>query len=171
MFKFFKEKKELRERVQKLIKENDRLYERLQNSNMNQNSLLDDLKRLNNYKPTFESMIQEALGFPIDFSSASKDKCLPPHFLDNLPEEERKNFIIEMETIYKSERFQSVLKYMINLFAISSFYKDDDKARRNGQIAAVAFRTFIIQMEDMHREFTTYHQKEEEFDEQAILPE
>lgn len=116
------------------------------------------------------ALMRESLGLSIDFSAAN-DKCLPLHFLDGMQDAERHNFVNHMETIYNDDKFQKVVKYMINLFATNAIYKYDREEMKNGQIAVVAFRTFLNQLEKMHLEFTSYKSKDEEFDEQGILPE
>lgn len=117
------------------------------------------------------ALMRESLGMQIDFSAASNDRCLPPYFLDDLTAEQRKNFIIHMETIYNDERYQKVVRYMINVFATNAIYKYDEEKRKNGQIAVVAFRTLLSELEKMHKEFLSYKAVDEEFDDQEILPE
>lgn len=116
-------------------------------------------------------LMREALGMQIDFAAASTDKCLPPHFLQELTDAERKNFITSMETIYVDEKFQKVVRYMINLFATNAIYKYDKDEMRAGQIAVVAFRTFLKEFSDMHKEFLGYREQEDNFDPLAIMPE
>ncbi len=121
---------------------------------------------------TFEGMMSEALGMEIDFSSADKDKCLPPHYLEGLTDEERKNFIFDMELIYSNEKFQKVVKYMINVFSLGMVYKKEERDRQNCQAAVVGFRTFLNKFDDIHREFleSKKNPDDEEFDDQEILP-
>jgi len=117
------------------------------------------------------ALMRESLGMAIDFSAASTDKCLPPHFLKEMEEDERKNFVIDMETIYKNDNFKKVVFYMINLFATNAIYKYEEEQRKNGQIAVIAFRTLLKEFEEMHNEFIGYKQKDEGFDPLATMPE
>lgn len=118
----------------------------------------------------FHDLMIESLGLPIDFSVVN-DKCLPLHFLSDLEGMERRNFVNHMETIYNDEKFQKVVKYMINLFATNAVYKRNEKEMKYGQIAVVAFRTLLKEFDKMHSEFLSYKKGDEEFDDQAILPE
>ncbi len=108
----------------------------------------------------------------VDFSAADKDKCQPIYFLEGLTEDERKVFISDMETIYSNDRFQKVVRYMLNLFAMKSVYADGTDQQKNGQIAVIAFRTFLKKFDDMHLEFLSYKKNDDEdFDEHGVLPE
>lgn len=124
-----------------------------------------------NSMPSMAELMRESLGLSVDFASASNDECLPPHFLEGLSEEERKNFIVDMETVYSNDRFQTVVRYMINLFATNAIYKADKDEMKNGQIAVVALRTLLKKFNDMHKEFLSYKKSDEGFDDQEILPE
>lgn len=128
------------------------------------------LHRADNQK-NMAALMRESLGLAVDFSAASQDKCLPSHFLEGLEEDERKNFITDMESVWSNERFQHVVRYMINLFATNAVYKADPDQMKNGQIAVVAFRTFLKEFDKMHIEFEGYKKVDEEFDDQAILAE
>lgn len=116
-------------------------------------------------------LMRESLGLQVDFAAASMDKCLPPHYLEGLEEAERKNFITDMETIYSDEKFQKVVKYLINLFATNAIYKEDPKQRDNGQVAVIAFRTLLKEFDKMHIEFANYKKSDEDdFDPLAVMP-
>lgn len=120
---------------------------------------------------TMADLMRESLGFPIDFSEADKDTCMPPHFLAGLDEDERKAFIGDMESIYSNDKFQKVVRYMINVFGMTALYKESEQDRKNGQIAILAFRSFMKRFEEMHREFLQSKKNpDEEFDDQEILP-
>lgn len=160
--------KKYKERISHLEKVNIELARQLAQA---KRDIEKEKEILRNEDNLMAALMREALGMQIDFSAASTDKCLPPHFLQELSEAERKNFIISMETIYADDKFQKVVRYMINLFATNAIYKYDKDEMRAGQIAVVAFRTFLKEFSDMHKEFLGYKQKEDEFDPLAIMPE
>lgn len=157
--------KKYKDRILELEKENKRLEQSVTIFSCKNDELSQKLKG------SMADLMRDSLGMQIDFSAASTDKCLPPHFLEDLSEDERKNFIIDMETIRSNDRFQKVIRYMINLFATNAIYKYDEEQRKNGQIAVVAFRTFLKQFDDMHRDFISYKKVEDDFDPLATLPE
>lgn len=133
-----------------------------------------DLKNRNNKipQPSMADLMRESLGFSVDYASADKDTCLPPHYLNLLSEEERENFIIDMETIHSNERFQQVVRYFINWFAMNAMYKADEEQRNNGRIAMLGFRSFLKEFDKMHTEFLSYKKSEDnDFDPLATLPE
>lgn len=150
-------------RIQELEEKNQRLVTDVR-------SLLEKLK-VAQKSSSMADLMRESLGMQIDFSAASNDKCLPPHYLEGLSEDERENFVVAMETIYSDEKFQKVLKYMINLFATNAIYKYDKEEMRAGQIAVIAFRTLVRELDKMHSEFLGYKKVDEPFDEHAIMPE
>lgn len=132
---------------------------------------LDKLKAKIQKPYTMEDLMRESLGFPIDFSEADNDKCMPPHYLKGLESDQRKSFISDMEVIYSNDNFQKVVKYMINVFGMNALYKESDQDRKNGQIAIIAFRTFLKRFEEMHKEFLeSKRDPEEDLDDQEILP-
>lgn len=117
----------------------------------------------------FAALMRESLGLQIDFFASVKG--LPPYFLDGLDEDDRKNFIIDMESIYSNERFQLVLRYLINVFAMNAIYKADKQQRDNGQIAVIAFEALTSQLTTMHKEFLSYKRNEDEdYDPLETLP-
>lgn len=169
--KKYKEKiLELERLVDRLREDRDRNYKvYIANDDMWRKQLSDLERKLKNIP--LEDLMRESLGLQIDFSTAS-EKGMPPYFLEGLEEEERKNFIIDMETVYTNERFQKVVCYMINVFGMNAIFKYDDELKRNGQIAVIAFRTFLKQFEAMHREFVGYRKSaDDDFDPLNPLPE
>lgn len=122
-------------------------------------------------KGSMADLMRESLSMQIDFSSAS-DKGLPPHYLDDLSEDDRKNFIIDMETVYSNERFQKVVNYMINLFGMNCVYREDKEQMKNNQMAVIGFRTLLKQFDTIHTEFLSYRKSENDvFDPLSTLPE
>lgn len=117
-------------------------------------------------------LMRESIGMQIDFSSASADKCQPVHFLEGLSEIERKDFISSMESIHNDDKFQKVVRFMINIFAMNMVYRQEETERIRNQGAVVAFRTFLKELDKMHTEFVDYKKKEsDDFDPLATLPE
>lgn len=121
-------------------------------------------------QPSMADLMRESLGMVVDFSEADKKTCLPPHYLDTLTTEERKNFVADMETIYTNDKFQSVVKYMINLFAFNITFKADKEQMKNNQMAVIGFRTLLREFDKMHSEFLEQKKNSDtEFDEQDLL--
>lgn len=118
------------------------------------------------------ALMRESLGLSIDFSTAHKDTCKPPYYLDTLDEQSRKNFVIHMESITSDPRLQTLVRYMLNVFAMKAVYGADE-IQKNGQIAVIAFRTLLQEFDKLHVEFLSYTKDEEEddFDEHGVLPE
>lgn len=167
---FNKYKKRVREEFKKQHEHNIQIFLNKEKDYLDKISILND--KIDKLKHgSMADLMRESLGITVDFSAASKDKCMPVYYLDGLSEEERKHFITEMETIYTSDKFHIVLNYMINLFATNAIYKEDKEQMKNGQIAVAAFRTLINRFDDMHREFLSYKKTDEEFDPLGILPE
>lgn len=121
-------------------------------------------------KGSFADLMRESLGMTIDFSEADTKTCLPAHFLEGLTSDERKNFVSDMETIYANEKFQSVVKYMINLFALNMVFKADEEERKRNQAAVIAFRTLLREFDKMHVEFLeSKRNADEDVDPQELL--
>lgn len=116
-------------------------------------------------------LMRESLGMSIDFAAASKDKCLPPSYLDDLDLEERKSFITDMESVYSNDRFKKIVNYFINLFATNAIYKFDEEQRNNNRAAVFGFRTFLQEFDKIHKEFLEYKKDpDEDFDPLETLP-
>ncbi len=59
---------------------------------------------------------------------------------------------------------------MINVFATNAIFKEDKEQMKNGQIAVIAFRTFLKKFDDMHKEFLSLTKVEEAFDPLEVMP-
>lgn len=121
-------------------------------------------------QPSMAELMKESLGMTIDFSLADNKTCLPPHYLDGLDSEARKNFIADMETVYSNEKYQAVVRYLINLFALNAVFKDDKEKMKNNQMAVVAIRTLSQEFDKIHLEFLEQKKDPDTlFDEQELL--
>lgn len=106
----------------------------------------------------------------MDFSNVN-DEGKPPHYLAGLSDKERKNFIANMESIYSSEQFKTVINYVINLIANYSFQKEPDESKiRNGRYAVIGIRTLMSEFERVHSEFLDSKKKVDDFDPLSIMP-
>lgn len=154
--------KKLKEKNTHLARVNEELVRRL---NMKEKELL--------RKPvgSMADLMRKSLGLAIDFSAASADNCMPKHFLAGLDEDAKKNFVIHMETIHSDQRFQAIMRYMINLFATNAIYKADPEQMKNGRVAAVAFRTLLDEFDRMHAQFLEYQKVDDRFDPLEVLAE
>lgn len=107
---------------------------------------------------------------PLDFSNVD-DNGKPPHFLSDLNDDARKQFIASMESIYSDEKFNKVINYVINVWGNHSFQVEPDETKmRNGRFAVLGIRTLMKEFEKMHSEYIGSKNKEEEFDPLEILP-
>lgn len=128
------------------------------------------IKEMNDVQPSMADLMQQSLGMQIDFSAADKKTCLPPHYFDDLTTEERANFVADMETIYANQKFQSVVKYWINVFALSAVYKAEEIEKVRNQAAVIGFRALLNDFDKMHLEFMeNRREQKEEFDTHEIL--
>ena len=116
------------------------------------------------------ALMRQSLGIEIDFSDIGPDGK-PPHYLSGLSEDEHRQFIIDAQSVYDNKAYQTVVKYMINIFGFHTLYKEEKDQMKNGQVATVAFGAFRKQFDDMHKEFLLLNQKKEEFDPLDPLPE
>lgn len=151
----------------------NRISEMEQTNRILTNKIIEQNRIINSQdkKGSMADLMRESLGLQVDFSAASTDTCLPPYYLEGLDEDERKNFIIDMESIHENERYQKVVRYLINLFAMNAIYRSDEQERKNGQVAVVAFRTLLKEFDKMHKEFLGYKKVDEDFDPLATMPE
>jgi len=107
---------------------------------------------------------------PMDFSNVN-DEGKPPHYLAGLTDKARKNFISNMESIYSSEQFKTVINYVINVIANHSFQKEPDESKmRNGRYGVVAIRMLMAEFERVHSEFLDSRKKVDDFDPLSIMP-
>lgn len=116
---------------------------------------------------------EEPRGFlePLDFFNVDGN-AKPPHFLKDLNEDARKQFIATMEGMYSDEKFQKVISYVINVLGNHSFQVEPDETKmRNGRFAVLGIRTLMKEFEKMHSEYVGSKKKVEEFDHLEILPE
>ncbi len=125
----------------------------------------DFLEVINEHKPQTRPLID------LDFSNVD-DSAKPPHFLKEMTEDARKNFIADMETIFTDERFQIVVSYVINMLANHSFQVEPDENKmRNGRYAVIGIRTLMKELENMHNEFQDLKKKPDDFDPLETIPE
>ncbi len=115
------------------------------------------------------ALMRESLGIEIDFSDIGTDGK-PQHYLSGKNEDERRQFVIDAQSVFDNRAYQEVVKYMINIFGFHALYKEDKDQMKNGQVATVAFAAFRKQFDDMHKEFLLLNQKKEEFDPLDPLP-
>lgn len=106
----------------------------------------------------------------IDFANIDEDGK-PPHYLDKLTPEERKNWVAHLETLYQDEKLQAVIAYVINLIGNHAIQKADDEHMRNGKIAIIGIRTFMGEIMQAHQEYLDIRKPTEEFDPLAVMPE
>lgn len=113
----------------------------------------------------------KTLGVPVlDFSNVDDDGK-PPHYLANLTDAERKDWIAHLETIYADPKFQSVVSYVINLIGNYSLQKAEDEKMRNGKLGIIGIRTLMTEFINAHTEFSEQKKPREGFDPLAVMSE
>ncbi len=120
---------------------------------------------------TFEDMMRASIGLPmINFSNVDK-KGLPPHFLEGLNEDQRKNFMLDVAGMYSNDRFQTIFDYAINLVGNHAIHKEDIEQIKMGQLAILGIRTVKNEFEKLFNEYESSKKLPEQFDPLDILPE
>lgn len=71
---------------------------------------IEEVKKL---KKKYEKKVN--YDFEFDFSEVD-DEANPPHFLKDLSDTERKNYVADLESIYSNKKFHDVAKYLINKY-------------------------------------------------------
>lgn len=126
------------------------------------------IKELKSRSPT-EQELMAYFGIPIiDFYDVD-DEAKPPHYLADLSDEARKNFIADMESMYVNEKFQNVVAYIINVLGNHSFQKASEENMKNGRYAAIGVRTLMAEFIKAHNEFTESKKIPDEFDEHEVI--
>ncbi len=134
--------------------------------------LRDKLDEVKKPVGTMEDLMRASIGLPmIDFANVDNDEGKPPHYLEGLTDDQRKNFIASMETIYVDEKFQKVVSYVINLLGNHSIQKADEDKMRNGRLGIIGIRTLTAEFLKAHNEHVSAKKKDEGFDPLGILPE
>lgn len=131
----------------------------------------EDLKQQIEKRPTPGDAFKEILGLPVLRFDNVDEEGMPPHYLNVLDESSRKTFVSEMENIYQSPRFRSLINYIINMLGNTGIRSSDKDSVRNGAIAVISVGMVYKELDNMHREFLSYSKREETFDDQDILPE
>lgn len=122
-------------------------------------------------KATMADLMRESIGLPmLDFTDADGSGH-PPLPYENLDTDRRKAYVANLQSVYATEEFQEMYRFMINLFANNSMLMDGDDKIKNGRIAIVAMKAFMRKMEDAHAEFLKNNEKPEEFDPLDTMPE
>lgn len=132
------------------------------------------IKQILEWTPTEEAYFEhciETLGIPFIKFSEVDNEGKPPHYLADLNDVARKDFIAHMESIYNDEKVKTVLSYVINLIGNHSMQKADDDKMRNGKIAIIGIRTLWSEYIQAHQEYVDSKKPVEGFDKLAILPE
>jgi hypothetical protein len=94
----------------------------------------------------------------------------PPHFLDNLSDTDRKNYIASLSSLYVDPKFKVVVDYTINKIANKSMHVVDEDNMRNGRYAIIGIRTLMNELKSLHHEFlNTSKRDKEDFDPFEIL--
>lgn len=123
-------------------------------------------------KFTVEDLVCQSLGLPtgIDFSNVDNEG-MPPHYFKGLSDEQRKLWIGDLETIYANDKFQTVVKYVINMIGNHGIQKAPDDKMRNSKIAIIGIRTLLTELKTAHEEFSATTPGEGGFDPLATMPE
>ena len=113
---------------------------------------------------------QKKFLFDFDFSEVDEDGK-PPHYLKELSDVERKNYVAELESIYSNEKFIKVLNYCINLLGNKGMQVLPEDHMKDARYAILGIKTLIKEFENAHIEFiNNSKKKDEEFDNLAPLP-
>lgn len=135
---------------------------------------IEKLKEVQTIKPITEAQVMtwcvQTLGIPYLSVYDVDQEGLPPHYLSDLSEDERKVWISSLENIYSSQKFQAVIAYVINLLGSFAVQKADDDQIRNGKIGIVTIRTLMAEFANAHKEFMDRRKPEEEFDPLEVMP-
>ena len=97
----------------------------------------------------------------------------PPHYLKDLSEVERTNYVADLESIYTNKKFMPVLDYCINLIGNKTLHVLDEDKMKYGRYMILGIKKVINELEEAHKEFVRNNTKKEEekFDPLAPLPE
>jgi len=108
--------------------------------------------------------------FEFDFTEVD-DFGKPPHYLEGLNDIERKNYIVDLESIYCNKTFMEVLNYCINLVGNKTLQVLDEKDMFKGRYMILGLKKLLEEFEEAHKEFENSKKGEEPFDRLGILPE
>lgn len=157
-----------------LVEQNERLIKHATKLETECGELRGEVFKLENKKVTQEQVMQwclDTLGVRfIDFSNVNADGQ-PPHYLDDLSPEARKEWIAGLNSIYTDPKFQKVVAYTINLIGNHAIQKAEDDNMKNGKIGIIGIRTLMTEFMQSHDEFVDSKKPDEEFDPLATMPE
>lgn len=123
-----------------------------------------------NSKEHFEDLMRDSIGLPMIHFANVDETGKPPHFLEGLNEDQRKNFVADIAIMYKDEKFQQIFDYVINLLGNHAIQKADVNEMKNGQMAIVGIRTLRNEFNKLYNEYEASRKPPEEFDPLEVLP-
>lgn len=121
-------------------------------------------------RPTMADLMRDSLGLPMLTLDNIDADARPPHYLEGLTDEERKNYVAHLESIYADEKFQTVYAYSMNLIGNHMVHTVPDEQLGNGRVGIVSLKMLMKEFENAHDEFISSKKPAEEFDPMEIIP-
>lgn len=160
--------------VRKLARQDEQTITSLEKS---VTGLKAEVKKLKDQTPEMlENIMRASLGLPYlrfdNVKADAKGNDNPPHYLDGLDSEARKGFVSYLASVYRDERFKSVMDWFVNVLGNHSIQKAPKETMENGRLGIIAFRGFRKEFENANAEYQdSLKDGDEDFDKHAPLPE